>query len=422
MVRERFSRARFTARLRQTKWRRNTAVIVMVFVYAASLLNQLPLFSWIDLPASTLPALPLKKIRRSERVVLMTYLFGSDYVNRGYVRMFVETAKYSGVDILIVGEPAPTFPLPSNVRHVSVTWNELVDRVSNRLFDGKDLSRVRSGGMFKVVDYKPLFACLFPELVKGYDWWGHIDNDMILGNVGKFLTQEVLQSSDIITAYEHLATYGPLTLYRNANVTNELFRLAEKPLEELYATPKPLHLDEWGAGFPKMYGKLEFFNSSMSGIIQRHREGLGLRWRGYIGPLSIDVYCFGDPGCKYDVVFTKGNGRPEAVKLVIGCSGLFAPGTEIVLHHFEFGKMNGRFMDSLQDEKVDDLLTHRQFRVSYLEGFSTLSCSRRKWFGRGQCYRCSIFDWISFLTRGAGFLMDSGSRKTALKYLFSLFQ
>jgi hypothetical protein len=48
------------------------------------------------------------------------------------------------------------------------------------------------------VDLKPFFAYLFPQVGEGYDWWGHLDNDMLLGNVHHFVTPEMLRNYDMI--------------------------------------------------------------------------------------------------------------------------------------------------------------------------------------------------------------------------------
>ena len=121
-----------------------------------------------------------------QRIIVVSYVFGEKAANARYLQMFLESARHSGIDIAIVGFPKPPFPLPPNVKHVNVTWDQLVDRVSKRLFDGDDLPNLRDAGPYKVIDFKPLFAHLFPEQVRGYDWWGHVDNDLVLGNVPTF--------------------------------------------------------------------------------------------------------------------------------------------------------------------------------------------------------------------------------------------
>jgi hypothetical protein len=75
-----------------------------------------------------------------------------------YAQMFVESACYSGVDVVIVGSPTLIFELPPNVRHLSITWQELVALVLARLFEGELLHRLSKVHKYKVVDLKPFFA------------------------------------------------------------------------------------------------------------------------------------------------------------------------------------------------------------------------------------------------------------------------
>lgn len=35
----------------------------------------------------------------------------------------------------------------------------------------------------------------------GYDFWGHIDNDLLLGDIHKFFTAEVLNNFDVIPGW-----------------------------------------------------------------------------------------------------------------------------------------------------------------------------------------------------------------------------
>jgi len=141
-----------------------------------------------DLGILTLVEQP-KSIESSEQSIIMaTYIFGR---TASYVQMFAESARHSGIDVVIIGSPAPTFSLPPNVRHVPLMWEELVERVSTRLFEGAELPNLLNVRKYKVVDLKPFFSFLFPKEVEGYDWWGHLDNDLLLGNVRHSVTEEL---------------------------------------------------------------------------------------------------------------------------------------------------------------------------------------------------------------------------------------
>ena len=55
----------------------------------------------------------------------------------------------------------------------------------------------------KLCDYKPLFGLLMQEYSCKYDFWGYCDNDLIFGDIRKFLTDDVLLNYDYILGMGH---------------------------------------------------------------------------------------------------------------------------------------------------------------------------------------------------------------------------
>lgn len=320
------------------------------------------------------------------KIKMVTYVFGEEAANKHYLETFVESARKSGLDIAIIGSPAPPFALPPNVQHVSVTWDQFVAKVATQLFGGKELPELQAANSYKIIDFKPLFAFLFPELVDGYDWWGHLDNDMLLGDTRRFLTHEILSQNDIISGADP-TTWGPFTMYRNSNITNELFRLVPLSLEKIFASSRPVFFDEWGQG-RSVKGARKF---SMSGIVEKHGERLGLRLHQYF-PHGWDGPCKHEnkgkkrcSECSLTMPRTVGNGDArQRQKLMVrddlvmekAPPGACSPDSdneecmrEIMLCHFQMGKSNVE--KSLADAEFRNDLIHKgQFRVSFLEGFT----------------------------------------------------
>jgi hypothetical protein len=291
--------------------------------------------------------------------------------------MFLESARLSGLDIAIVGSPAPPFSLRPNVRHIHVTWEQFVADVRERILPEHTLQEMhlQSAEPYKIIDFKPLFAYLFPEQVEGYDWWGHIDSDLILGDVRDFLTPEILANYDVISGIgaEKFLTWGPFTLYRNNNVTNELFRLAELDPVHLYGELFPFYLDEWGE-----FNMEKYFNSSMSGIIQNHHERLGLRLIAGVFPLAWDGDSERPDGgnrnwTECSLTFESGRQRlwQDQSDIISGCtphSEKEACNREVLLCHYQDAKKN----TSLMEGDVP-LTTERGFRFSASRGFMPLT-------------------------------------------------
>jgi hypothetical protein len=77
-------------------------------------------------------------------------------------------------------------------------------------------------GSGKVHDYRPALALIYPELVEGYDFWGHTDLDCVYGRVGEFWPDDFLSEVDVASDHWDYVC-GPFTLYRNTERLNRLF-------------------------------------------------------------------------------------------------------------------------------------------------------------------------------------------------------
>jgi len=77
--------------------------------------------------------------------------------------------------------------LPPNVWHIPLTWDGLHDLISNKLFNGTPLPGFQAATPYKVNDVKPLYGFLFREYIQEYEFWAHVDSDMIFGDVAGIL-------------------------------------------------------------------------------------------------------------------------------------------------------------------------------------------------------------------------------------------
>eukprot|EP00961_Rhodomonas_salina_P100528 1352051-Rhodomonas_salina.3 len=69
-------------------------------------------------------------------IVLISAAFGES-VKKPHMRFFLKSAKDCGVDVLIVGDLVPAFPLPANVKHFQISWHDMWARVKNRVSECK---------------------------------------------------------------------------------------------------------------------------------------------------------------------------------------------------------------------------------------------------------------------------------------------
>ena len=106
---------------------------------------------------------------------------------KSYLQMFVRLTHHS-----IISFPDPDFPLPPNVCHVHLADKETICAgLSVDLFlkvkCKQTFSQVLANTESMTSNH---FAHLLPEEVQGYDWWGHVDNDFVLGDVCHFIANK----------------------------------------------------------------------------------------------------------------------------------------------------------------------------------------------------------------------------------------
>jgi hypothetical protein len=103
--------------------------------------------------------------------------------------------------------------VPNNVKIINLSFEELKTNVQ-KCFDF-DICLEKP---YKICDYRPAFGYIFSNYLKDYNFWGYCDFDMIFGNIRKFVTDDILEN------YEKIYTRGHLSLYKNNEKINNLFK------------------------------------------------------------------------------------------------------------------------------------------------------------------------------------------------------
>ena len=114
---------------------------------------------------------------------------------------------------LIITDDKSEFDYPDNVKVVYKTLPGLEADFSKKLG-----FPVTIYSAYKLCDYRPLYGFLFQEELKCFSHWGYTDVDMILGNLEKFITPEMLDE------YDKIQEWGHLSIYKNEQEVNEAFR------------------------------------------------------------------------------------------------------------------------------------------------------------------------------------------------------
>lgn len=112
-------------------------------------------------------------------------------------------------------------PLPETPPNVKFLKSSIKD--FNKLASKKLGLKISIDNPYKVCDLRPAFGKIFEDFIKDFDFWGYSDLDLIYGNIGRFLSLDILQLYDVISVREQYMT-GHFALIRNASQTNTLFK------------------------------------------------------------------------------------------------------------------------------------------------------------------------------------------------------
>lgn len=142
-------------------------------------------------------------------VILLPY-FGR--FNEYFLLWLNSCGKNSEFDWLIFSDIVLRSETPSNVKIINCTFEELKEKFQKKL----DVLLVLEEP-YKLCDYKQFYGYLFAEYIKGYDYWGYCDCDLIFGNIRNFLSKNIQKS------YDKIFRTGHFSIIRNDAELNELF-------------------------------------------------------------------------------------------------------------------------------------------------------------------------------------------------------
>lgn len=152
--------------------------------------------------------------------------------------LFLRCVRYNpSINWIIISDIEPPKNLPPNL---SFFRQSLVDLI--------ELAFVRCGirpSIYQPADLcnlRPAFGHIFSDLLEGYNFWGHSDLDLILGDLRTFLPAHIMGSHDRVYCRGHLS------LYRNEERVNQAFSL-ETPgvptFSDILQNPRGRQYDEW---------------------------------------------------------------------------------------------------------------------------------------------------------------------------------
>lgn len=95
---------------------------------------------------------------------------------------------------------------------------------------------------YKLCEYKQAYGYILRDYIKGYDFWGFGDLDLVYGDIRSFITEKVLN-------HKFLLGWGHLTLLHNDEETNKYFMEqvdGYQYYKDAFSTSKITFFDEYG--------------------------------------------------------------------------------------------------------------------------------------------------------------------------------
>lgn len=189
-----------------------------------------------------------------------------------YFPYFIHTCSYNPtIDFFIISDNKKAIPnKPKNVKLIFKTLEEISVTASKKLG-----FTVNIHYPYKLCDFKPAYGFLFPELINGYDFWGHADIDVVYGNIRDFITDELLQGFEIISPRPDWVP-GCFLLFKNTKKMNTLF-MQSKDYRKIFTSDQHFCFDETNFSHDLFTEGYKYFEiptaiESMMHVIKRLEE------------------------------------------------------------------------------------------------------------------------------------------------------
>lgn len=181
-----------------------------------------------------------------------------------YFNFFLQSCKKNNtIDFLIVTDNFIKCD-SHNINIVNCSFEEFKIKVQKKFNYKISLNKP-----YKLCDYKLFYGYIFSEYIKGYDFWGFCDCDLIFGDIRKFITDEILEKYSYILAlgHFHLSKVNDENLVEilESYKTNKGYNI-----KYILSHDQNFVIDELPFGVPSLYYK-EFPSVFYSGFYKNKR-------------------------------------------------------------------------------------------------------------------------------------------------------
>lgn len=149
--------------------------------------------------------------RHHPSILLIIPYFGS-FPN--YFNLWLQScAANPSINWLIITDNQQKYNYPTNISVQLQSFDQLRKRIKS-FFSFP----IKLETPYDFCEFKVAYGEIFAKELSEFDFWGYCDIDLIWGNMRNFITQEILSQ------YNKISWRGHLTLYRNNNEINSIYR------------------------------------------------------------------------------------------------------------------------------------------------------------------------------------------------------
>lgn len=131
-----------------------------------------------------------------------------------YFNLWIDSAsRNTSVDFLIVTDQNIELKF-NNIKILNISFVEFKKLIESRLNMKVNLKKP-----YKLCDFRPAYGYILSDHIEKYKYWGHCDFDLIWGDLRSYFEQYRYNQ------YERFLDRGHLTLYRNTEKINLLFKV-----------------------------------------------------------------------------------------------------------------------------------------------------------------------------------------------------
>lgn len=207
----------------------------------------------------------MSKKNKSNKICILIPYFGKW---PAYFNIFLKSCEYNSqiVDYIFFTDISNPKKHPKNVRFVEFTINDFNEIASRKL-----ALKVNINHPYKLCDFKPAYGFIFSEYLKDYLYWGHGDEDLLLGDLQKFLKDGLEDLKDVLSVRKEWIS-GSFCIFKNSKNINEIFRKSEI-YPEVYLTNQYMAFDECSSLFSELREDASILdidqNQSMTYLIKK---------------------------------------------------------------------------------------------------------------------------------------------------------